>query len=200
MRDNPSRATNSPIRTPTNTSFVLPSHCRYASNKSVIADSDGELSKLTTLRVCSRNARLGLMNQIFLTCPHCGVSVGMKLFGRVLTHDMQGVAFAQCNNCSWPVTAILRIFGFIPQQWVDQKGDIIDKKDVQIIHVFPKRAITAAPEHIDAGVANIFVQSENARKRGDRHVAGMGFRKTLDIALKLFDATVKVTFIAASIF
>jgi Domain of unknown function (DUF4145) len=133
------------------------------------------------------------MAQIFLDCPHCdALSVSMNLIGRSLTHDMQGVAFAQCNNCALPVTAIIRLYGITPQIWViHQEGDIIDKKEVQIIRVFPKRAITAAPEHIDADVAKIFVQSENARKRGDRHVAGMGFRKTLDIALKLFDVTVK---------
>lgn len=92
---------------------------------------------------------------------------------------------------TWPVTALMQIQGALPGYWITQQGDLIDGRGVKFIHIFPTQSITAAPEHIDPEVANIFVQSENARKRGDRHIAGMGFRKTLDIALKFFDDTVK---------
>jgi hypothetical protein len=141
------------------------------------------------------------MPQIFLDCPHCqSLSVGMTLCSRQLTKDADGIAFAQCNKCSRPVTAIMKIQDTTPHQWTAVQGDLVDGRGVRILHVFPKQSITVAPEHIDAEVAKIFIQSENARKRGDRHVAGMGFRKTLDIALKLFDARSRATFTAASIF
>jgi hypothetical protein len=94
----------------------------------------------------------------------------------------------------------MKIQDTTPHQWTAVQGDLVDGRGVRILHVFPKQSITVAPEHIDAEVAKIFIQSENARKRGDRHVAGMGFRKTLDIALKLFDARSRATFTAASIF
>jgi hypothetical protein len=40
-------------------------------------------------------------------------------------------------------------------------------------------------------LAKIFIQPEDARGRGEYHTSRMGFRKTLDVALKVFDSAVK---------
>jgi hypothetical protein len=56
---------------------------------------------------------------------------------------------------------------------------------------YPAVREPAAPDHVDDSIGKIFVQAEDARIRGQYHTAGMGLRKTLDIALKRFDPSLK---------
>lgn len=61
----------------------------------------------------------------------------------------------------------------------------------RLLAIYPPIRQSMAPDHVDESVAKIFVQAEDARARGQYHTAGMGLRKTLDIALKVFDPSLK---------
>jgi hypothetical protein len=70
------------------------------------------------------------------------------------------------------------------------KDDIVEGPSNRILQIFPNQQAPKAPDHINAGLAKIFIQAEAARKRSEYHIAGMGLRKTLDVALKLFDPSI----------
>jgi hypothetical protein len=137
------------------------------------------------------------MAHIVLDCPHCfATDMTMKVVSRLRTRADHGVAFAQCGRCTMPVTAML---AFGPNKmianvetWVGHPlQDVVEDAGMMVITTFPATTAVSAPASVDADVARVFVQAEGARKRKERDTAGMGYRKTLDIALKKFDQNLK---------
>jgi Domain of unknown function (DUF4145) len=118
----------------------------------------------------------------------------MNVISRSKTRDGFGIAFAQCGRCAMPVTAIVQMHEATIDDWVAHAGDdVLTDTKAQLIAVLPKASRPSAPDHVDKGVARVFVQAEGARKRKELDNAGMAYRKTLDIGLKKFDATLKGT-------
>jgi hypothetical protein len=118
----------------------------------------------------------------------------MNVISRSKTRDGFGIAFAQCGRCAMPVTAIVQMHEATVDNWVAHAGnDVLTDTKAQLIAVLPKASKPSAPDHVDKGVARVFVQAEGARKRKELDNAGMAYRKTLDIGLKKFDATLKGT-------
>ena len=130
-------------------------------------------------------------NQVFLDCPHCGASrVGMTIRSKWSNARNQGVVFASCNHCSEPVTAV---FGLStpPPNFVANNMDVVPGPGFRLVAIYPSPRDSVAPDHVEPGLAKLFVQAEDARARGQYHTAGMGLRKTLDVALKVFDPSMK---------
>lgn len=133
------------------------------------------------------------MAQVFLDCPHCSAKkVGMNSWARTFNSQMKGIIFATCNHCAEPVSAIFDLPEGVRQQWTSVNMDIVPKVGgVALLAVYPAMRATIAPDHVDEGIAKIFVQAEDARTRGQYHTAGMGLRKTIDVSLKVFDPNLK---------
>jgi len=118
----------------------------------------------------------------------------MNVISRSKTRDDFGIAFAQCGRCAMPVTAIVQMHEATVDNWVANAGnDVLRDTKAQLIAVLPKASRPSAPDHVDKSVARVFVQAEGTRKRKELDNAGMAYRKTLDIGLKKFDATLKDT-------
>lgn len=132
------------------------------------------------------------MPHIVLDCPYCmAQQMSMHVHHRATTRDNRGIAFAQCGKCTMPVTAMIQL-GPKPrvssiQAWTSHGNDVIEDAGAIVIEVFPKTAVPSAPKHVDPALGKIFIQAQNARSRKDHHVAGMGFIKAVDIALKVYD-------------
>lgn len=136
------------------------------------------------------------MAHIVLDCPHCEAQqMTMKVHHRAATREGLGIAYAQCGACSLPVVAVVTVTGKSQvrdiQTWIGAGTDVIRDTGLEVVFVIPDTKESSAPEHIPTGTSRVFVQAQNARKRGDRDTAGMAFRKTLDIALKAFDSSLK---------
>ncbi len=131
------------------------------------------------------------MSQVFLDCPHCEASnVGMASHYRCFNRRNQGVVFATCNRCSEPVIAIFTLTQNMQHDWRGSTYDVIPNGS-KVLAIYPSPRKKVAPDHVEPGLAKLFVQAEEARARGHYHVAGMGLRKTLDVGLKVFDPSVK---------
>jgi hypothetical protein len=108
-------------------------------------------------------------------------------------HD-QGIVFATCNHCTEPVSAVFSMAETLLHGWkhAPNNFDVVpDKGAWTLLAIYPSARNSRAPDHVDEGIAKIFVQAEDARAREQYHTAGMGLRKTLDIALKVYDLNLK---------
>jgi hypothetical protein len=119
----------------------------------------------------------------------------MHIVGKSTNKDKNPIAFVKCNHCGQPVSVVLKMNGAnILAAW-HQPGpfpDIIPGTNgISLIEIYPKFQAPKAPEHVDSGIAKIFIQAEEARAREQYHTAGMGLRKTLDIAIKVYASDLK---------
>jgi Domain of unknown function (DUF4145) len=130
--------------------------------------------------------------QVFLDCPHClSKRVGMFIWAKTVNNGGHGIVFATCNHCTQPVTGVFRLNDTMKVRWQVENFDVISSNTMTLLLSYPGVRKNAAPDHVDSSIGNIFVQAEDARMRGQYHTAGMGLRKTLDIALKRFDPSLK---------
>jgi hypothetical protein len=137
---------------------------------------------------------VSMTNQVFLDCPHCSAShAGMLIRSRAVNKNDHGIIFATCNRCTEPVSAIFKLSDNLSYFWKQSGGfDIVpDTENAVLLAVYPPVPKSVAPDHVDKGIAKIFIQALDARTRGQYHTAGMGLRKTLDIALKVYDPHLK---------
>ena len=136
------------------------------------------------------------MNQIFLDCPHCSAQcVAMSILARATNLHDEAVAFAMCNRCKEPVSAVFRLGQSQLVSWKQPQNvpDIVPdvKRGVALLAVYPPPRKNIAPDHVGETISKIFIQAEDARAREQYHTAGMGLRKTLDIALKVYDPSLR---------
>ena len=117
----------------------------------------------------------------------------MLIRARTLNKDNHGIIFATCNRCTEPVSAIFKLSDNLFYHWNQSAGiDIVpDAKNAILIATFPPNRKSIAPDYVNGTIATIFIQAEDARAREQYHTAGMGLRKTLDVAHKVYDPNLR---------
>lgn len=60
----------------------------------------------------------------------------------------------------------------------------LERADWAVIKIWPKVQDPAAPNHVPPPIGRAFAQAENAAARKDYELAGMGYRRTLELAVK----------------
>lgn len=142
------------------------------------------------------------------TCPHClAEKMTFQSWGtsHKLAPEQSGrradwvVPFA-CAACGGVICAEIKIVAdkrtlarlSDPAQL---KGNIANAEEFRVEAVYPEPAAVEVPEGVPAEVTRVYVQAVEAVARGEkaRDLAGMGFRKVLDLATKALDPKLEGT-------
>ncbi len=116
-------------------------------------------------------------------CPHCGTrSVGFTITSEHRAHMTSSDLWdtlAFCHQCSRGILAT-----FKTPAHVKPKSLVGSKAGISPLNISPSPPSTGAPQHVPDNVAEYYRQGMD-NLQGNWTAAGMMFRKTLDIGLKV---------------
>lgn len=104
---------------------------------------------------------------------------------------MRGL-FLQCPNCTMP-----SVFIVMPRDvnGLEAQASVIDASLNQYVgseqFVYPQQKMVTAPDFIPPEVQRVFLQSRGSHQRGDLDLAAMGYRRSVELALKAADPSIK---------
>lgn len=132
---------------------------------------------------------------LVIKCPHCmAEQIAMDIVHRGKTRRGDGIVVAICPSCTLPVSAVLTARTsreLIVSRLVGGQGrDVVRDLGLDLAEIFPEAKSSAAPDHVPDAVARVFKQARDSHSRKQHDLASMGYRKALDIALKIFDPAV----------
>ena len=126
-----------------------------------------------------------------LTCPHCHVeNTQFSSVSQVSKRGGDVTVFFVCNACQNGVTALVRVnrSGMNPHEW---PGDLKTSPNFSVAKLYPQSPEVLAPEHTPENIARFYKQAQDALRRKNFDSAGAMCRKTLDVATKSLDSTLK---------
>lgn len=135
------------------------------------------------------------MALLITKCPHCeSDAVSMASVAVVAQSNVHTTGLFVCPICARPVGA-----------WLANKGQGIEARTLNsypgtfesaqwgVRELWPAVIAKSAPDDVPPAVSRNFIQAEEAASRAHLEAAGMAYRRTLELALKIIAPELKGT-------
>ncbi|MGW8306350.1 MAG: DUF4145 domain-containing protein [Achromobacter pulmonis] len=120
-------------------------------------------------------------------CPNCDLKQGFRFTGEALVPGTESIyhAFFMCNNCHFPVVAMLVSKAvYKPSQL---HGDILNQvasKGIEVRRIVPEGHPVSIPGHCPENISKAFLQASSAIRRAEWDSAGAMDRRALELTTK----------------
>jgi hypothetical protein len=130
----------------------------------------------------------GSVPSIILECPYCGAEkIGFGFAAEVVAYNgppntRRYFELMTCSNYANPVTAIFHSAGNAPYSGPNNCPSDPTKLGYELIDTYPKPRAARCPKFTPDDLRRIFLQAENALRRGDPDASGAMSRKVMDVS------------------
>ncbi|MGX9981953.1 DUF4145 domain-containing protein [Methylobacterium fujisawaense] len=126
------------------------------------------------------------------TCPFCSGKLGLDVVAVRPTGMHMPALYLHCSACHMPSLAIVAVNspGFETAAR-DPQPRALNAYIGGVVASHPGEQPERAPDHVPPEVGRVFLQSRGSHRRGDMDLAAMGYRRSVELALKAADPSIK---------